>query len=389
MCVQVLLLICEASVLGSAVAERDNVVSKHVTVYLEKGRFGGWPANHGIWIWGNEILVGFSRGYYKDLGPERHNIDRGKPEEYVLARSLDGGETWTLEHPNEKGYLLPQGKEALHGTVLPDVPLKKAVACPGEIDFTHPDFAMTLRMTSVDAGTSLMSYSYDRGRSWEGPFALPSFDAPGTAARTDYLVDGKHACTALITAAKSNGKEGRPLCMRTVDGGATWSFVSWIGPEPKGFAIMPSSVRLSETHLVTAIRCQDETQRRISVYESDDNGKTWTYLTDPVPNTGEGNPPSLILLKDGQLCLTYGFRAQPFSICAKLSADKGRTWGREIVLRNDGAGRDIGYPRSVQRPDKKVVTVYYFHDLKTGPERYIAATIWDPARVDDANDSGG
>jgi len=389
MCVQLLMLICEASVLGSPVAEPDSVVNQHVTVYLEKGRFGGWPANHGIWIWGNEILVGFSRGYYKDLGPERHNIDREKPEEHVLARSLDGGETWTLEHPNENGYLLPQGKEALHGTGLPDVQLKKAAPCPGGIDFTHPGFAMTLRMTSVDAGTSLLSYSYDRGKTWEGPFALPNFDAPGTAARTDYLVDGKHACTALITAAKSNGKEGRPLCMRTVDGGATWSFVSWIGPEPKGFAIMPSSVRLSETHLVTAIRCQDETQRRISVYTSDDNGRTWTYLNDPVPNTGEGNPPCLIALKDGRLCLTYGYRAQPFSICAKLSADKGRTWGREIVLRNDGAGRDIGYPRSVQRPDGKVVTVYYFHDSKTGPERYIAATIWDPARVDDANDSGG
>jgi len=383
------LLMCEASVVSSAIPARENVVNRHVTVYFEKGRFGGWPANHGIWIWGNEILVGFSRGYYKDLGPERHNIDREKSEEHVLARSQDGGETWTLEHPNENGYLLPQGKEALHGTGLPDVQLKKAAPCPGGIDFTHPGFAMTLRMTSVDAGTSLLSYSYDRGKSWEGPFALPNFDAPGTAARTDYIVDGKHACTAFITAAKSDGKEGRPLCMRTEDGGATWSFISWIGPEPNGFAIMPSSIRLSNTHLVTAIRCQDETQRRISVYASDDNGKTWTYLNDPVPNTGEGNPPCLILLKDGRLCLTYGYRAQPFSICAKLSVDKGRTWGSEIVLRNDGAGRDIGYPRSVQRPDGKVVTVYYFHDSTTGPERYIAATIWDPARVDDANDSGG
>ncbi len=29
----------------------------------------------------------------------------------------------------------------------------------------------------------------------------------------------------------------------------------------------------------------------------------------------------------------------------------------------------------------KVVTVYYFWDKKTGPERYIAATIWDPGKV--------
>ena len=23
----------------------------HVKVYYEAGRFGGWPANHGIWSW--------------------------------------------------------------------------------------------------------------------------------------------------------------------------------------------------------------------------------------------------------------------------------------------------------------------------------------------------
>ena len=35
---------------------------RHVVVYREEGRFAGWPANHGIWAWGDEILVGFSRG---------------------------------------------------------------------------------------------------------------------------------------------------------------------------------------------------------------------------------------------------------------------------------------------------------------------------------------
>ena len=67
-------------------------------------------------------------------------------------------------------------------------------------------------------------------------------------------------------------------------------------------------------------------------------------------------------------------------IFARLSSDRGKTWSEEIVLRADGGGRDIGYPRSVQRLDGKVVTVYYFWDKATGPERYIAATIWSPAQ---------
>ena len=66
-------------------------------VYYEKGRFGGWPANFGAWSWGDELLVGFARGYYKDLGEKRHNIDREKPEEHLFARSLNGGETWKLQ----------------------------------------------------------------------------------------------------------------------------------------------------------------------------------------------------------------------------------------------------------------------------------------------------
>ena len=33
---------------------------------------------------------------------------------------------------------------------------------------------------------------------------------------------------------------------------------------------------------------------------------------------------------------------------------------------NDGSGRDIGYPRIVQRPDGKIVMVYYFMDEETG-----------------------
>src|SRR4026209_132075 len=83
---------------------------RHVKVYAEAGRFGGWPANHGLWSWGDEILVGFSAGYYKDLGPDRHHLHRERPEEHLLARSLDGGETWSIENPAEKGALIPAGK---------------------------------------------------------------------------------------------------------------------------------------------------------------------------------------------------------------------------------------------------------------------------------------
>lgn len=153
-------------------------------------------------------------------------------------------------------------------------------------DFTHPDFALTLRMDSVNAGTSRFEYSYDRGKTWRGPYGLPDFGAKGTAARTDYIVNGKWDAFIFITASKKNGCEGCPLCARTTNGGTTWKLVSWIGPEPTGFATMPSTVRISDTELLTTLRRREGTIRWISAWRSRDNAKTWTYENDPVEYLG-------------------------------------------------------------------------------------------------------
>jgi hypothetical protein len=359
---------------------KDDVVIEHVKIYYRRGRFGGWPANHGMWSWGNEILVGFSAGYHKHLGPTLHNIDREKPEEHLLARSKDGGRTWSIENPAEQGVLL--GTAGMrHGTVPGQYSEPEPVACPGGIDFTHPDFALTCRMAGVHTGVSRFYYSYDRGHTWKGPFQLPLFGQKGIAARTDYVVNGGLDCMLFLTASKSNNREGRPICVRTTDGGKLWKFIAYIGPEPHGYAIMPSTVRFSAGHLFTAVRRNDGKNRRhwIEAWISSDDGASWSLLSEPVADTGEGNPPHLLKLADGQLCLTYGYRAKPFGIFARLSRDAGKTWSKPIVLRADGGGRDLGYPRSVQRPDGKVVTAYYFWDKETGPERYIAATIWTPS----------
>ena len=372
----------------SDIAADENPVVKQVTVFREAGRFAGWPANHGMWVWGNELLVGFSRGFHQDLGEEFHNIHREKPEEFLLARSVDGGESWTAEFPLEKGDLIPRG-EFLHGTELPGVPLPPLMDCPGGINFQHPDFALTLRMDNKDGGQSRFSYSYDRGHNWEGPFKLPNMGTPGISARTDYIVDGRHHATFLLTAAKSDGLEGRVFCARTSDGCKTFEFLSYVGDEIKGYEIMPSTVRLSATELLTTTRVRepDSGPSWIDAYASDDNGKSWKHVSRPVPDTGEGNPPSMIRLQDGRVCLTYGFRAPPYKMCAKLSSDGGKTWSEEIVLRTGGGGRDMGYPRTLQCANGKVVTTYYFWDKQSGPERYIAATIWDPAKIPAADGS--
>jgi hypothetical protein len=112
------------------------------------------------------------------------------------------------------------------------------------------------------------------------------------------------------------------------------------------------------------------------LYESFDNGASWAFKNCPSARNGDGgSPPTLTRLKDGRLCITYGYRDWPFGIRARLSPDDGVSWEEEITLRDDGGSHDLGYPRTRQLDDGTIVTAYYFNDRLGGPA-YIAATLW-------------
>jgi hypothetical protein len=281
---------------------------------------------------------------------------------------LDGGKTGAIEAP--KSLLPPeQGGAAVMDLKEP-------------MDFGNPNFAMTIRYVDKDRGESRLFYSTDRGKTWLGAYRFPAFGLLGVAARTDYVIEGKRQALVVLTASKKNGKEGRLFCTRTTDGGLHWKQVAWIGDEPDGFRIMPSTVKLPSGDLLTAARTHGPNETNwIDLYRSKDRGETWTMEAKPVESTGAhaGNPPHMIRLRDGWLCLTYGYRSEPFGIRARLSKDEGKTWAQEIVLRRDGAWWDLGYVRSAERPDGKIVTVYYFNDQPSA-ERFIEATIWDPGK---------
>ena len=337
---------------------QEPTVVKNVIVYKQADRFAGWPANNGIWSWNNEIVVGFTLGYHKEKSG--HTIDRDRPSGPQQARSLDGGVTWTIEIPS---YFGEDGKE------------RETKALSGSIDFTVPGFAARFR-------NDRFYYSLDRCRTWEGPFRLPTFGRPGLLARTDYIVEGKRRLTAFVAAEKESGREGQPLCIRTTDGGQTWELVGWIGqqpPEGYGYAIMPATVALEGGSYLSMIRrggvFDGEKSWWFEAFLSPDDGRSWYMLDEPKIDNA-GNPATLTRLEDGRIALVYGWRRAPYGIRARISSDEGQTWSSEIILRDDGRSWDLGYPRTVQRADGKIVTVYYFNDHR-GKERYIAATIWD------------
>ena len=154
---------------------------------------------------------------------------------------------------------------------------------------------------------------------------------------------------------------------------------------------MPSHLRFSDGHYLTAIRCRtaqnDESSvpSWIDLYTSYNQGSSWQHLNRPIAfhtARGNSNPPSLVQFPDGRIALVYGNRDAPAAICARISSDQGQSWSDEIVLRPTGGTSDMGYTRAVGLPDGTLVAVYYLNDQADGNgERFIEALRWKPDEI--------
>jgi hypothetical protein len=345
------------------------VESKNVLVYYKEGRFAGWPANNGIWSWDDEIVVGFSLGYFLE-NPLHHSIDEKRGSDPVLSRSIDGGETWVLE-----------GKWTD----------KISKSRSDKVNFKHPDLALRCTREGFYA-------SYDRAKTWQGPFLFPDFGYEKITTRTDYITLSENECLFFLSFEDKTVEarlEDKAFAAITRDGGKSFEKLGEICPDDKYRAVMPSSIMINDGHIVTALRRRydqpfgDERPRLsknwIDVFESKNYGKSWKFLSkvaDTDMGKHNGNPPSMIKLEDGRLLITYGYRAVPYSIRAKISGDNGKSWSKEIILRSDCREFDAGYTRTVQRKDGKIVTVYYIPtDEKY--EQHIEATVWDPDIIEE------
>lgn len=359
-------------------------------VYREPGRFAGWPANYGMWRWGEEIVVGFTVGAHRTVA-QGHALDKRQPFVNKQARSLDGGRSWQVESFNGAlpgGRGLSADEHMAAGLRLAEVmDARTATVPPAPLDFTAANSALMLARTGLARGVFSFFYvSSDRCRSWRGPYRLPDFGETGIAARSDVIVQGAQEALFLLTANKADGQEGRIICVRTRDGGRSFERLSQAGADldaPGDFAIMPSSVQLTTGRLLCARRCRIGAGLRshIDLFASDDLGKSWRSMGAPsvFQQAGHsGNPPCLLALRDGRLALLYGNRDR-YAICARISKDGGVNWSGEIVLRGGGANGDMGYVRAVERADGAVLAAYYFNDRPDGDgERFIEATIWQP-----------
>ncbi|MEM1297324.1 MAG: sialidase family protein [Verrucomicrobiota bacterium] len=366
--------------LGLALAEPD---FQHVVVYQEDGKFAGWPANNGAWIFdGDEMLVGFTRGDY-ELREETHNI--GGNQKSWLARSRDGGETWEAFDP--ENYVGDFGAK----------PKCEPVKTP--IDFTQSGFAMRMVGAAYHGAkdpNGHFFYTGDGGVTWKGPHrfgdlhkseALDAAKLRELTPRTDYVISGKHEAL-LIMSSRKTGKfaSDRLFCARTRDGRQSFEFLSWIvGADDPSRAVMPETFRLDDGTLVTAMRRREKIKggekNWVDAYASKDDGMSWKFMAKVGDaGTSNGNPPAIAATADGRLCAVFGERDEG-KMLATYSSDGGETWDEPMVLRDDFGSEDnqtndLGYPRLLRRSDGKMVALYYY----STPDclHHIAATIWSP-----------
>lgn len=328
---------------------------KHVTIYDEEGKFAGWPANNGIWSWGNEIVVGFIQGTLEPKIVPGHKIDFSKPSYNRQSRSLDGGLTWTFEESPE----------------IATINVDAIRPFDGELNFLDPETQIRFVPMGVHAGAkSPFYYSKDRCKTWVGPFETPNMGLTGISARTEVLPLSSSEALLFFACPKSDGYEGRAAVAKISKGGKEFTFLSYIGEEPPGFTIMPASYRRENGDIVVILREEDRFDNpnrgaRLTQFISHDEGKSWAF-DQYVDQFTHSTPPALAMSSDGRLYLTYGFRDKPEGVAVKVSDDEGRTWSERHMLREDGGSTDLGYTRLTALPDGSMFTAYYYNTHKDG-----------------------
>jgi hypothetical protein len=321
----------------------------HVPVFRRKDVFAGHPFNSGFESYGDgaEMVVGYSTQRCRVLRhpdgslsyPMEPSGDSG------VSRSTDGGRTWSADEP----YSFKQGRDLHYTQFSAQRRVEGAAAAPIDpFDGSH----------GLHCFSNVVFTTRDRGRTWTGPSFLPHDGHTRCDNRPVFLVRPDGALLTFPTVNRRDGHEGRVAVYASYDGGVTWSFLSFMAQDDSYFCIMPTAVNLPSGRILAAVRCNTWTQ----MHDSCDGGQTWRYVG---RLNDHGMPTQLLRLKDGRIVAVYGYRLAPSGIRARVAEDdEGRRWGPELVLRDDGASDDLGYPRGAVAPDGTVVVCYYFHEKK-------------------------
>lgn len=359
---------------------------KHFSIYEKRDAYCAWPAI--ARAANGDIIVLFTR-------TEEHMAPNG---EILLSRSTDNGKTWlppaviydTVIDDRESGITtLRDGRLLTHlrsvrfkastYTSLPDTAYPPELIKRWANYVEKPDYK-----NAGNLGRAWQTISSDNGVTWSNP--TPA---------TDSIHGGLQLQNGTLLVASYRDDAGNIGVHAAKNPESPWSKISTVEcPQPDILRFgEPHILQLTSGRVIMMIRATakpyDNSSPRCHLWGSysDDNGATWT----PAYETPLwGFPPHLLQLSDGRILCSYGYRRAPFGQRACFS-DDGINWKLEdeIILRDDAANKDLGYPVSIELVPGKILTVYYQPNIPQGmkPETHpphpnrkkpgILGTIWE------------
>ena len=357
-----------AAALSAQTARRRNVESI-VTISRQPEFYHGWPTlarrRNG------DLVLAYSGGR------DAHVCPFGRVE---WMRSRDGGRTWSwpevlLDSPiddRDSGvFETPSGSLLVttFTSLAYDALLNAASGWPAQK--LERWQAANLRTTPEQRSALLdtwMLRSTDGGMTWSAPYRVPANSPHGPTA----LADGR-----LLYAGKQLWEPGQKVGVcESSDDGRTWRWLSDIPTRPGDTVVQYHelhAVQAADGRIIVHIRNHNpQNQGETLQTESSDGGRIWTT---PHAIGVWGLPSHLLLLRDGRLLMTYGYRRAPFGNQARISSDHGRTWSEPIVISDDGAGGDLGYPSTAELDSGHLLTVWY-ESLKGSPHAVLRQARW-------------
>lgn len=360
-----------AAILTAATARnaQAKVVSTEV-ISQQPDLYNGWPTvarrQNG------ELLLVCSGGR------EAHVCPFGRVE---LMRSRDEGASWTfprvlIDGPiddRDAGVLeCPSGKTLLATTFtsLAYEPVLERGRGKWDKSRVQRWEAVHQRLDAAGRKAELgcwMIRSTDGGITWSKRYRCPLNSPHGPFG----LSDG-----SVLYPGKALWADNRIGVAGSTDDGLNWQ---WLGDIPTRDGDRKEDyhelhgVECDGGKLVVQIRNHSRKNSRETLQtHSTDGGKTWAT---PYSIGVWGLPSHLLKLSDGRLLMSYGHRRRPFGNQARVSNDNGATWSEPVMISDDGAGGDLGYPSTVQLSDGRLLSVWY--EVRPGsPRAVLRQAIW-------------
>ena len=338
---------------------------EHTVLYKKEGHYAAFPG-----------LMHLPDGRLSVGIPVSPFHDHFLVGDWIVLVSEDEGQSWSkttdLTIPHTWPGISQREKYDRLATVLPD----GSYLCAGSVGweewnknqedkaesrglivYPHPSDP---DMIIVGSHRLFVQRSTDKGNTWlRREWEVPGIHHITTFPRHAVLADG----TLLLTVYGSTPEARRcNYVLRSTDQGETWRFIHMNAPES---AEGSESAFLEVAPGRILAHTRNEAGTLLERW-SDDGGQTWTH---PLLSSVLGYPPHLLMLNDGRILCSYGYRRDPMGVRAVISEDGGQTWSDPIILRDDGGtpsslrpdvptgGADLGYPVSTQLFDDSILTV--------------------------------